>query len=297
MPQINLTRILCFSSSLLLIGCNHGLLNSEMDNEKDASQITLCHTDDGRAYHPLEDRPENFDVHLLHGDGIPSGPVPRMDGFVFTESCSATKDTDDGLCPTGMAHIEAFCIDRWEAHLQEQSPYEVPSTGVAQTAQGLVPQGYISGVVAEVACKAAGKRLCSSTEWLRTCQGPRGSTFPYGNTYRSEACNEGREQHPVVELFGAATDWSSRQMNDPRINQLPNSLASTGSHPACMSVEGVYDLHGNLHEWVADADGMFRGGFYVDAEINGTGCLYRTTAHTTTYHDYSTGFRCCADAQ
>ena len=54
-------------------------------------------------------------------------------------------------------------------------------------------------------------------------------------------------------------------------------------------------MHGNLHEWVADVDGTFRGGFYADAVLNGTGCLYRTTAHAASYHDYSTGFRCCAD--
>ena len=57
----------------------------------------------------------------------------------------------------------------------------------------------------------------------------------------------------------------------------------------------MHDLHGNLHEWIDDASGIFRGGFYVDASINGAGCSYRTTAHTFGYHDYSTGFRCCAD--
>ena len=35
--------------------------------------------------------------------------------------------------------------------------------------------------------------------------------------------------------------------------------------------------------------------FYVDAVRNGPGCLYTTTAHALPYHDYSTGFRCCAD--
>ena len=85
------------------------------------------------------------------------------------------------------------------------------------------------------------------------------------------------------------------QMNDPQLNRLANSLDPTGANPACVSAEGVYDLHGNLHEWVADPDGTFRGGFYVDAKINGEGCSYRTTAHGRRYHDYSTGFRCCAD--
>ncbi len=200
-------------------------------------------------------------------------------------------------CPTGMAQIEGFCIDRWEGHLAAHAPYEVPVGGAARSAPDVVPQGYISADVAEAACRAAGKRLCTSAEWLRACQGPAGLRYPYGNTYNPRACNEGREVHPVVQLFGDATDWSPAQMNDPRINQLPDGLAPTGSHAACVSAEGVFDLHGNLHEWVADAEGTFRGGFYVDAEINGEGCAYRTTAHGRGYHDYSTGFRCCADAR
>jgi hypothetical protein len=39
------------------------------------------------------------------------------------------------------------------------------------------------------------------------------------------------------------------------------------------------------------------GGFFMDTHLNGEGCDYRTTAHDFSYHDYSTGFRCCADAR
>lgn len=202
-------------------------------------------------------------------------------------------DTATGPCPPGMAAIEGFCVDRWEAHLEGWSPYDVPTGGVAATAAGAVPQGYVSGEVAAAACAAAGKRLCTSSEWLRACQGPGGTTFPYGDTHLPGACNEGRATHPIVELFGAAADWSTTQMNDPRLNQLPDSLAPSGAFAGCVSAEGVYDLHGNLHEWVDDPAGTFRGGFYVDATINGPGCTYATTAHTFGYHDYSTGFRCC----
>lgn len=198
-------------------------------------------------------------------------------------------------CQEGMVLIEGFCVDKWEAHLDGRSPYEVPSGGTAATLEGVIPQGYISGDVADAACRAAGKRLCTSSEWLRACRGPTGTVYPYGNDYRPGACNEGRAEHPVIELFGSTVDWSSTQMNDPRLNQLPNSLDSTGANPECVTAEGVFDMHGNLHEWVADAGGTFRGGFYVDAKINGEGCLYRTTAHSRSYHDYSTGFRCCAD--
>ncbi len=214
--------------------------------------------------------------------------------LLFLASCNGNETGPEG-CPDGMVEIESFCIDRWEAHLEGKSPYDVPSDGMAVTSAGTVPQGYISGDVAESACKAAGKRLCTSEEWLRACRGPANTTYPYGNAYHENACNEGRPVHPILELFGSEANWSATQMNDPRLNQLPDALDPTAANPFCVSAEGVFDLHGNLHEWVADASGTFRGGFYVDATINGQGCLYVTTAHGRSYHDYSTGFRCCAD--
>jgi formylglycine-generating enzyme required for sulfatase activity len=86
-------------------------------------------------------------------------------------------------------------------------------------------------------------------------------------------------------------------MNLSEVNQLPDTLLPTGSRDACVTEEGLFDMVGNLHEWVADADGTFRGGFYMDTTHNGDGCSYRTTAHDFNYHDYSTGFRCCADPE
>jgi formylglycine-generating enzyme required for sulfatase activity len=94
--------------------------------------------------------------------------------------------------------------------------------------------------------------------------------------------------------------WTYEDFNDPRLNQLANGLARTGSYPKCASPEGVLDLVGNLSEWVGDPPdkefhARFRGGYYGDATRNGPGCLYVTSAHEPEYHDYSLGFRCCRD--
>lgn len=293
-------RVLLYCATLGLAlavptGCSDGPLVTVLDEPP--TGVAVCHTEGGGSFvYALQD-PAGVPDHLGHGDGVPAGPVPGRPGFVFTSECVAATDTDAGPCPAGMAHVEDTCIDRWEAHLEGHSPYAVPAAGVARTGPDVVPQGHISGDVAAAACAAAGKRLCTSAEWLRACRGPASRVYPYGSAYVPSACNEGRRAHPVIELFGDSADWSMRQMNDPRLNQLPGTVDPTGTNPVCLSAEGVYDLHGNLHEWVADPEGTFRGGFYVDAEINGEGCLYRTTAHGRTYHDYSTGFRCCADAR
>jgi hypothetical protein len=223
----------------------------------------------------------------------PDSDVEVVDSQTDSDSDS---NVELGPCPVQMAEIDGFCIDKYEAWLMDQSPFEVPTSGVATTGNGQTPQGYISGTVAESACVAAGKRLCSLEEWTRACQGPTATTWPYGDTYDPDACNVSRDEHPIVSLFGSAANWSPEQMNDPQVNQQADTVDKGGANPQCVSADGVYDLHGNLHEWIADPDGQFKGGFYADASINGEGCGYRTTAHTFGYHDYSTGFRCCADA-
>lgn len=198
-------------------------------------------------------------------------------------------------CPPEMAEVEDFCIDRWEARLAGQSPYLVPVSGVAESVSGVVPQGYISGDVAAAACASAGKRLCSDAEWLRACRGPTTTTYPYGDTYVAGACNDTRAVHPVIEVFGPDATFSSAELNDPQLNQLADSVDPTGANAACVTAEGVFDMHGNLNEWTSDIGGTYRGGYYVEAVINGPGCLYANTAHSFVYHDYSTGFRCCAE--
>jgi formylglycine-generating enzyme required for sulfatase activity len=205
-------------------------------------------------------------------------------------------------CPPGMLRIDTFCIDRWEAHLvtfpagDPVSPYFEPASPVmARSAQGAVPQGYISQVQATAACANAGKRLCTDSEWLRACQGPNGTTYPYGDTLMEGVCNDHREQHPVIEYFMTSEDWIWSELAHPCLNQLDAGLATSGAYAGCESSEGAFDLMGNLHEWTDNPQGTFRGGFYVDTVLNGSGCLYATTAHDVTHLDYSTGFRCCAD--
>jgi formylglycine-generating enzyme required for sulfatase activity len=195
-----------------------------------------------------------------------------------------------------MVVVENFCIDRYEAYIEGHSPYEVPTEGKAANAQGEIPQGYISGEISQKVCETAGKRLCTLNEWMRSCQGPDGYTYPYGNTYDPEACNVSRPVHPINSYWGNDPNrWDYTHMNDPGINQQADTVDSSGSNKKCVTVEGVYDMHGNLHEWISDPAGTFKGGFYADASINGQGCYYTTTAHSYSYHDYSTGFRCCAD--
>lgn len=215
-------------------------------------------------------------------------------------------------CPAEMALVEdRVCVDRWEATLAQRTPLgerawspflsiEGRESQVrAVSRPGVVPQAYISGEQAARACHASGKRLCRADEWEAACKGPARTTFPYGDARRAGACNDDiRAIHPVGEIARLLSIpreemWTSA-MNSPLINQLEGGLLPTGERSFCTNEYGVYDMVGNLHEWIDDPDGTFRGGYYMDTTKNGDGCKYATQAHDFTYHDYSTGFRCCA---
>jgi hypothetical protein len=233
---------------------------------------------------------------------------------------ASVGDASTGPCPALMAEVQAeagpMCIDLYEGalvHVEPDGaaapwPNYLPVDGYdagefrAVPAAGVLPQGYISQVQATAACEASGKRLCTFEEWTSACRGrpQHDYVYPYGDTYEAGRCNEGKES-PIIILFGPNPSYDNAELNDPRCDQLEGGIAPGGSYAECESTYGAFDMHGNIHEWVVDSpagspdNGEFLGGYFVDATLNGPGCTYVTTAHAKTYHDYSTGFRCCAD--
>jgi sulfatase modifying factor 1 len=219
------------------------------------------------------------------------------------------------VCPSDMVMIgRSYCVDIYEASVMQVLPdgsekpwpfYQVIPRGVVTRAvsePGVFPQGYISGLQARASCERSGKRLCKTDEWRNACMGPKKTTFPYGSRRETGRCNDNGRS--AMRFFNPGLDdkpehrWMWGQggnMNDPRLNQLEGTLARTGERTGCTNEYGVFDMVGNLHEWVDDPEGTFQGGYYLDTHLNGDGCYYRTTAHPLSHNDYSTGFRCCAD--
>jgi hypothetical protein len=160
---------------------------------------------------------------------------------------------------------------------------------------GVVPNGYLSGVMAGRACKNAEKRLCRYDEWLLACEGQARRRFPYGRVYRRGACNTFRALHPAVELHNNPILGH----HDPRLNLVREKdgdplLRPTGATPECKSEwdgDAAWDMNGNLDEWVDDPHGRLMGGFFSRSRQNG--CESSITAHPKEYFDYSTGTRCC----
>ncbi len=195
----------------------------------------------------------------------------------------------------------------------------------ARSEAGQFPQGYINQLEAARACDNAGKRLCRFDEWRNACLGRAngGNTYGYGKEEVPKRCNISKP-NLLDQLWGNdARKWTyESHMNHPLLGAIDGYLARAGEYEACATPTGIHDLVGNLHEWVAErvdagmskryqlesvqqhrlpqpyrlGDGILLGGFFSTGHQHGPGCFYTTVAHLPSYHDYSTGFRCCADA-
>jgi len=248
------------------------------------------------------------------GASISGGSCTNGDNTAATQA-SAARCPKNMILVTGVTENRRTydaCVDQYEAYLVTVDDTNtetvhlfnvVPFLGVtyqARVAAGVKPHVYMSGDASKAACIAAGKRLCLMNEWRKACRGTANNIFPYGPTFIPRRCNVERSSNPVADVFRRAAVYSGVQMSDPRLDLLPNTVANTGSYTGCVSEFRGFDMHGNLDEWVdhinPSGHGSFVGGFFVDGHLNGPGCTYTTTAHVTSWRDYSLGFRCCQDA-
>lgn len=147
-----------------------------------------------------------------------------------------------------------------------------------------VPQASVSFQEAKERCAEAGKRLCTAAEWRRACQGDTKLRFGYGDGFEAGRCHIG------IHL----TSGHSSMMNAREY------LSESGQKQHCQTT-GVFDLVGNLEEWVLDdwqgRDGSLEGGawytFHQYADCSGDYSRqpdYRTPLDRPVF---SAGFRCC----
>ena len=95
-----------------------------------------------------------------------------------------------------------------------------------QKIKDTLPVTGVTWIDAHDYCQWRGKRLPSEYEWERVARGTEGLEYPWGNQW-----------DPDITNTGDNTDW-------------PDGIAPVGNYPANKSPDGVFDLSGNVWEWV-----------------------------------------------
>ncbi len=229
-------------------------------------------------------------------------PLPATDGMVLVPAGKYTMGTSKKqqlkfseqyrihpdifeIRPRREVIVAAFYIDEHEVTIGEYRDF-MEATGhrvpIIWLEHGL-PRGMdehaVTGVDyedAETYAQWAGKRLPTDVEWEKAARGADGRIFPWGNHWEPGACN-------------ADSGGTDAMITHPAV---------VGSHPRDRSVYGVYDMAGNVMEWVgyATPPGLVRGGSFAQAAPWQFSCSARVI-HPTNHGGLGyIGFRCAMDA-
>jgi formylglycine-generating enzyme required for sulfatase activity len=184
-----------------------------------------------------------------------------------------------------MVRVGDFCVDRFEA----------------PNRKGARPLAMQSANDANAWCQAHRKRLCREDEWIASCEGEDRRPYPYGGEHVDDRCNDAKGWKEVHEATLAKWPASEAQAHAKELYQATRS----GSKRRCVSREGVYDLTGNVEEWVVRTRehtndwpyllvGCYWSGCYGGGKPT---CHSSNSAHGPEFRFYETGFRCCKDAR
>jgi len=189
--------------------------------------------------------------------------------YLIMMLCSMSCSTSNGKILTtekandfsaSMAAVDApdefFWIDRFENSIVH---------GFAVSSPNGLPATTVTLAAARQHCETQGKRLCTERQWMNACFGGNRLSHAYGSQPRAGICNVAASH-----------------------------LSPTGLFRRCLSDGQIYDMLGNVMEWVeSDANsesGMLAGGSFRSGLQ--TSCFTRkmTTVHA---RSMEAGFRCC----
>ncbi len=213
-----------------------------------------------------------------------STDIANMGSFVYVSSDNFTIFAYEASRPSATASSEGIGDNGKPCSVPGRMPWS-NVTAIDEDSSG--------DAEAREVCQRLGPGwdLCTVDQWYLACAGSSSQDFPYGDSYQSLTCN-GYDYGDSINSIGPVATGS-----------LTNCARHfTGTHGG-----NVFDMSGNLKEWVRTSSGSFelRGGAYNNVS-------FPENPHTTTrrapglqcdgtapapddteVHLPSVGFRCC----
>ena len=172
---------------------------------------------------------------------IPSGPMVQIPAGSFLRGCNDKVDSecdDDDEKPARQIFLDAYSIDTYEVTVAQ---YRLCVEAGQCSTEGLTedtscnwekadrdnhPINCVNWEQARSYCQAVGKRLPTEAEWEKAARGEGGLVYPWGN------------------------EWDASKANTGESNI--RTTTPVGSYPSGISPYDVYDMAGNVDEWVHD---------------------------------------------
>jgi formylglycine-generating enzyme required for sulfatase activity len=192
--------------------------------------------------------------------------------MVYIPAGKFLMGSDDGEAEEGPAHevyLDAYWIDQAEitngmyALCAEAGSCQPPKETGSYTRASYYddvkfadyPVIFVDWGMANAYCQWAGARLPTEAEWEKAARGESALIYPWGKDWDVESrkrLNFADKNNPEMASDLSADDGY-------------RDTAPVGSYPAGKSPYGIYDLAGNVWEWVADWYAPF---YYRDSPLN-----------------------------
>jgi formylglycine-generating enzyme required for sulfatase activity len=249
------------------------------------------------AYEPGPEADANFPREITGTDGVRMVLIPSGE---FMMGSSAASDER----PAHRVFLDAYYIDAFEvtnaryakfleAVVTQKQPHQWNTVKLSE--DGARPVIGVNWFEAESYCKWTGRRLPTEAEWEKAARGTDGRKYPWGD----------EDPHEGVANFGRCCGWKGFGL-----------LSPVGAYQPGISPYGVFDMAGNVWEWVSDwydaqyyktsptqnptgpiagREKVMRGGSWS----NRAGDIRATIRDKVapTYRNYSIGFRCATNVK